>query len=93
MKTVWFSTDRPYHARLYGVGGQWFVTLDTPADTPRLDHVITRFACLRHALPDKGTRWIIRKGAAWKALWELLVKDFGVKEMDEHEAEMMRLFG
>ena len=68
MKTAWFSTERPYRIPLYGVGGQWFVTLDTPAGSP-LDRAITRFACLRHALPDKGTRWIIRKGAPWNTLW------------------------
>lgn len=93
MKALWFSTARPYRARLYGVGGGWFVTLDTPADTPWLDRVITRFACLRHTLPDKGTRWIVKKGAAWNTLWELLVKDFGVKQVDEKEAEVMALFG
>jgi hypothetical protein len=93
MKALWFSAERPARARLYGVGGAWFVTLDTPAGVPWLDRVITRFACLRHALPDKGTRWIIRKGGPWDTLWQILAKDHGVKELDEHEAEMMRIFG
>jgi hypothetical protein len=93
MKTAWFSVDRPWKVRAYGVDGKWFVTLDTPVGAEWLDHAITRFACLRHALPDKGTRWIIRKGVAWDTLWELLAKDHGAKKLEEHEAEMIRIFG